>query len=64
MQACSRLPSFCAGDVYEHASLYSLRTGDEATMERCFTQVKAFYADTRYLGGGRGIRRIHGQVGN
>ena len=32
-------------DEYKpHASLYSLRTGNKATMERCFTQVKAFYA--------------------
>ncbi|GAX78818.1 hypothetical protein CEUSTIGMA_g6255.t1 [Chlamydomonas eustigma] len=36
-------------DCYEHAAVYSVRTKDEATMERCFTQVKAFYADTRSL---------------
>jgi len=40
-------PLAAPGDVYEHAALYSLRTGDEAMMERCFTQAKAFYADTK-----------------
>lgn len=36
-----------AREVYEHAALYSLCTKDAAVMERCFTQLKAFYADTR-----------------
>ncbi len=47
-----------AGDIYEHAALYSLRTKDEATMERSFTQVKSFYADTRCVGGGAGLGEI------
>ncbi len=36
-----------AGDVFEHAAFYSLRTKDDTIMERCFTQLKAFYADTQ-----------------
>ncbi|KAG1668580.1 hypothetical protein FOA52_007315 [Chlamydomonas sp. UWO 241] len=38
-----------ARDVYEHAAFYSLRTKDDATMERCFAQLKSFYADTRSM---------------
>lgn len=38
-----------ARDVYEHAALFSLCIQDEASMERSFTQLKAFYADTKTL---------------
>ena len=38
-----------ARDVYEHAALYSLRTGDETTMERSFAQLSSFYSDTQSL---------------
>ena len=34
----------------EHAVLLSLKKKDDAAMERAFTQVKNFYADTRYAG--------------
>lgn len=38
-----------ARDVYEHAAFYSLRTGDETIMERCFAQLNSFYSDTQHL---------------
>ena len=41
------VPLGCAGDAYEYAALFSLKTKDEASMERSFAQLKSFYADTK-----------------
>lgn len=46
-QGTSAIAVTCAGDAYEHAALFSLKTRDEASMERSFAQLKSFYADTK-----------------